>query len=566
MPTLSLFRAAARSLVWVSLCCPPAALPAPATRTGPFSVRAFGAVGDGVHLDTRAIRAAVKAAAAAGGGVVVFPPGTYLTGTFELLSNVSLDLRAGAVIQGSANLADYRSLSEYGFAKVYSVNSTGEGDKLGLIVARRAENIAIFGQGAIDGNSATFFDFSTPHTGHDFDAPYTRDPKAFVEVVNRTDDGPVAVKPAGRPGTLIVLSEAHNVVIRDVTLRNAPNWTLHLQNVRHAVVTGIHIANDLRIPNNDGVDCMNCRDVHFSDCGIEAGDDDFAIVSSQDISVANCSLTSHSSGIRLEDTRFATFSDLTIHANRGIGVYERGGGLTSDILFSNIVIETHLLAGHWWGKGEPIYIVSGGSGGSAGGVHNVRFSNILAEAEGGILIYGTKDGPIRDIGFERVRLRIHPPREWVARGAGGNFDLRWTATSLANAVFAHDIPAVYCRYLAGWKVHGLDIQWDRSLPEYFSNALACEDFEGLDIDGFSGRQAAIDSPNATILLRRGTGVSVRNSAAAAGAGTFLSFSEVSGQGLFVNNDVTAAHRTFDPSPSGFTLFGNRLAEDSAPAK
>ncbi|HXN50146.1 MAG TPA: glycosyl hydrolase family 28-related protein [Bryobacteraceae bacterium] len=523
-----------------------------------FDVRSYGAVGDGTHLDTAAIAAAIKAAAAAGGGVVAFPPGRYVTGTFELLSNVSLELRAGSVILGSPNLADYGSIGEYGFTKAYGVSSSGEGDKVGIIVARQVENIAIFGQGAIDGNSGQFFDFDTPHIGSDFDARYTRDEKAFLEVMRSTEDGPVKVKPEGRPGTLIILSNARNVIIRDVTLTNAPNWTLHLQHSRHAVVTGIRIANDLRIPNNDGVDCIDCHDVHFSNCDISAGDDDFAIVGSQDVTVADCSLTSHSSGIRLEDTRFATFSNLTIHANRGIGVYERGGGLTSDVLFSNVVMETRLLAGHWWGKGEPIYIASGGPGNADGGVRNVRFSNILADAEGGILIYGTKESPVRDIGFDRVRLRIHAPRAAVARGAGGNFDLRWTATSLAGAVFAHDIPAVYCRYLAGLKVRGFELEWDRNLPDYFSNALSCEDFSGLDLEDFSARQAAADAPQPVILLRNGVGVSIRGSVARAGSGTFLSLSGVSGLGLFVNNDVAAARRVVDPNPSGFTISGNRL--------
>jgi hypothetical protein len=543
---------------FLMLCALLGAQTEPAAQPGIFSVRAYGAAGDGTHLDTAAIGAAIKAAAAAGGGVVVFPPGKYLTGTFELLSNVSLNIKAGAVIQGSANLADYGSLADYGFAKLYGVNSTGEGDKVGLIVARQANNIAIFGQGAIDGNSAEFFDFTTPHIGRDFDARYTRNQQAFLEVMRSTDDGPVEMKPAGRPGTLIVLANSENIVIRDVTLRNAPNWTLHLQHSRHAVVTGIRIANDLRVPNNDGIDCMDCRDVHFSNCDIAAGDDDFAIVGSQDVTVADCSLTSHSSGVRLEDTRFATFSNLTIHANRGIGVFERGGGLTSDVLFSNLVMETRLYAGHWWGKGEPIYIVSGGQSNSAQGVRNVRFSNILADAESGILIYGTKDSPVRDIEFDRVRLRIHAPRQSLARGAGGNFDLRWTATSLAGAVFAHDIPAVYCRYLAGLRVRGLDIAWDPDLPDYFSNALACEDFAELDLDDFSARQAMPTAPQAVILLRNGMGVSVRNSTARAGAGTWMSLSGVSGQGLFVNNDVAAARRVFDPGPSGFTLYGNKM--------
>src|SRR6266496_917522 len=49
-----------------------------------YDVRDFGATGDGKTLDTRAIAKAIHAAAAARGGRVVFSPGVYLTGTFEL--------------------------------------------------------------------------------------------------------------------------------------------------------------------------------------------------------------------------------------------------------------------------------------------------------------------------------------------------------------------------------------------------------------------------------------------------------------------------------------------------
>jgi hypothetical protein len=522
-----------------------------------FSVRDYGAAGDGQRLDTAAIARAIRAAADAGGGTVVFPPGKYLSGTFELLNNVSLDVEAGAVIQGSANLADYGSLADYGLGRTYGVNSSGEGDRAGLIVARQAENIAIFGQGAIDGSAAEFFDFNTPHISADFEARYARDPKAFMQAMRETGDGPVEMKPGGRPGTLVILFNARNIAIRDVTLRNAPNWTLHLQNSQHATVTGLHVVNDPRIPNNDGVDCMSCRDVHFAGCSIETGDDDFAIVGSQDVTVSDCTLRSNSSGIRLEDTRFATFHDLTIHANRGIGVFERGGGETSDVLFSNLVIETRLLTGHWWGKGEPIYVATSGAGGAGRGVRNVRFSNILATGESGIVMYGSQASPIRDIGFERVRLRIRAPREAVSRAVGGNFDLRWTAASLAGAVFAHDIPAVYGRYVAGWKVRGLDLEWDADLPAYFSNAIAFEDFQDLDIDDFSGRQASVKSADPAILLRRGRGVSIRDSAAKSGTGTFFSALEVSDLGLFVNNDVAEARQAFNPAASGFTPYGNR---------
>lgn len=71
-----------------------------------FNVRDYGATGEGKALDTSAISIAIKAASSAGGGRVLFPPGTYLTGTFELLSNVQLELMAGAILD-SRNVADY---------------------------------------------------------------------------------------------------------------------------------------------------------------------------------------------------------------------------------------------------------------------------------------------------------------------------------------------------------------------------------------------------------------------------------------------------------------------------
>ncbi|MEV4560369.1 glycosyl hydrolase family 28-related protein [Kitasatospora sp. NPDC049285] len=43
-----------------------------------FDVKAYGAVGDGVHDDTAGVQAALNAAAAAGGGTVYFPGGRYL--------------------------------------------------------------------------------------------------------------------------------------------------------------------------------------------------------------------------------------------------------------------------------------------------------------------------------------------------------------------------------------------------------------------------------------------------------------------------------------------------------
>jgi len=448
-----------------------------------FNIRAFDASGDGTTLDTAAIAKAIAAANAAGGGTVVFPPGTYLSGTLELLSNVTLELQAGAVLQASPNVKDYGSISAYGFGRNYGVDSSGEGFRVGLIVARKAHNIAITGRGTIDGNGDSFFDLKSLHTGADFDTQYTRQGADFDAPKFGLEFGPVETGPAGRPGTMIILSDCRNILIRDVTLSNAPNWTLHLQGSEGANITGVHIHNNMLLPNNDGIDCMRCRHVHISDCDIRTGDDDFAIVSSEDVHVSNCSLFSYSAAVRLEDTRYTTFSNLSIHANRGLAVFSVGEEHTAHVLFSNITMETSLITGHWWGKGEPIYIAARKGNGKAD-IRDVHFTNITVEAEGGMMIYGAPDSIVRDMYLEQVRMHVRAPQPGIAQSVGGNFDLRWTATSLSEAIFKHDIPALYARYVDGLHMRGFDLSWGDNLPAYFSSALEAEDSKNLDYVDF----------------------------------------------------------------------------------
>src|SRR6266498_1927386 len=63
-----------------------------------FSVKAFGAKGDGKALDTPAINRAIDAATAVGGGTVWFTAGTYRSFSIHLKSNIALYLDQGATI------------------------------------------------------------------------------------------------------------------------------------------------------------------------------------------------------------------------------------------------------------------------------------------------------------------------------------------------------------------------------------------------------------------------------------------------------------------------------------
>jgi len=200
----------------------------------PLNVRDFGAAGDGVTKDTAALQKALDAAATAGGGEVDFPAGTYLTGSIELKSHVTINLAPGAIIHGGTDPADYPL-----------VNARWEGldhqCHQALIFANNAEDIAITGSGSI---------FGAGEVGR------LRNPR-----------GPTLFEPVS----------CKNIRVSGVTVGNTGVWTLHptycegisLSNVTITSVGG----------NSDGFDPDSCQDVTVDHCSFSAGDDDISIKS-----------------------------------------------------------------------------------------------------------------------------------------------------------------------------------------------------------------------------------------------------------------------------------------------
>ena len=66
-----------------------------------FNVRDFGAKGDGQHIDSPAINAAIEQAAKEGGGTVVLTEGVYPCYSVHLKSNTTLRLEKGAVLKAA---------------------------------------------------------------------------------------------------------------------------------------------------------------------------------------------------------------------------------------------------------------------------------------------------------------------------------------------------------------------------------------------------------------------------------------------------------------------------------
>ena len=463
------------ALLWQSP-CPAAAQSPPGRSNGTWDVRAFGAAGDGRRLDTASINAAILSCSHSGGGTVEIGPGTYLVGTIELLSNVTIDLRKGALVLASPDLKDYRSISR-----------SAEGRSSALILAERQENVSVVGEGTIDGNGRSFVvQPREPHPAGFFDATATRQGSAFFERYQENRDGPDRMR--DRPGILALFLECRNVVLRGITVVDAPNWCLHLACSRSVELSGLTVRNSLRIPNADAIDLSACRDVRVTDCNLEAGDDGIAISPCSDgfrsgvaenILVSRCVIASRSAAIRLgwaaKDIRNVRFEHLTIvNSNRAIGIFVRGSESIENISFSDISIQTHLVDGAWWGLGEPVHIsvVSYHFEGPSGHVAGVHFERVTASSEAPVVLYSRERGGIRDVTFRGCSLSLRQGA--LDRYYGGNLDLR-PVTPDSQGVAKRDLAGLLAVNVAGLTLGDLRVAWIGEPSPYF--------FAGVEAEG-----------------------------------------------------------------------------------
>ena len=112
-----------------------------------YDIRDFGAKGDGKSSDTRAVQAAIDACAKDEGGTVLVPAGTFVVGSIELKSNVTLHVAAAGKLLGSQNGAEYHAATGI----PTSGDSTLEDGNWGLIYAVGATKVTVEGPGTIEG-------------------------------------------------------------------------------------------------------------------------------------------------------------------------------------------------------------------------------------------------------------------------------------------------------------------------------------------------------------------------------------------------------------------------------
>ncbi|MEO5562827.1 MAG: glycoside hydrolase family 28 protein [Chitinophagaceae bacterium] len=246
---------------------------APLFNNKEFPVTIYGAVGDGKTLNTEAFRKAIDECNKNGGGRVVVPPGVFLTGAIHLKSNVDLHLADSAKILFSVDAKDYLPM----------VFSRWEGMELmnysALIYANEQENIAITGNGVLDGN-ASYQNWWSWNAGRPSKQVKARD--LLHELNHKQTDPKTRVFGEGsylRPN-FIQFYTCKNILISGVRIINSPMW-----NVNPVLCENITIENVKIIshgPNTDGIDPESCKNVLIINCYFDTGDDCIALKSGRD--------------------------------------------------------------------------------------------------------------------------------------------------------------------------------------------------------------------------------------------------------------------------------------------
>ena len=464
-----------------------------------FNIRDYGAIGDGITLDSPAINKAIDAAAIAGGGTVVVPGGRYFSGSIRMKSNIHLRIDKGAVI-----VADrWNSASFDPTESVMPPAYQDEGHTFfrnSLIWGEHLTNISITGEGMIDGTGLINF--------HD-----RLDQMTGFGKTNESNPGSIPKDPT--PPVLaanksISLKLCKNVVIRDITIFRGGWFAILVTGCDDMVMENLTIDT-----NRDGIDIDCCHNVMVKNCRINSpGDDAICPKSSyalgyprltENLTIKDCEVSGFEVGTMLDGTKkpcvrengqggngrikFGTESSggfrncivtkCTFISCMGLALEVVDGGILENITVSDLKMTDVV---HY-----ALYIVTGERNRTpnlttASRMKNVSISDVVAEGVdvmSGIQIFGMHGHPIENLYLKNIRL--------LCKGGGTKEDAaivpKDLGTRYPDPSDKGRMPAygIFARHVKGLKLIDLDINLQS--PD-LRPVAQFENIDGLEIDNF----------------------------------------------------------------------------------
>lgn len=245
---------------------------APVFPENTVNLKDFGAVSDGITLNTEAFKKAISSLEKQGGGHLVVPAGIWMTGLISLKDNIDLHLEKNAIIMASPEKNQF----------IKEKNGKKDSKCTPLITASKRKNIAITGEGVIDGNGAYWRPVKRSKVS---DTEWNE----FKEMGGTETDGGklwfpfnlkhyenIASTPEAQEKMrthLIRLTDCQNVLVEGVTIQNSPKFHLIPTHCQNVIVDGVTIRCPWNAQNGDALDISCCKDVLIINNTIDAGDD-----------------------------------------------------------------------------------------------------------------------------------------------------------------------------------------------------------------------------------------------------------------------------------------------------
>jgi polygalacturonase len=266
---------------------------------------AFGAKGDSLTDNKPAFDKALEVCKKNGSGRITVPPGIYLiNGPIHLVDNTTLEIQKGAKLVFGTNGQDYLPVVKTSWEGTFIYNYSP------LIYAYQAKNVAIIGEGEIDGNGK-----------EGFSKWYDKQkPAQLLTRKMNNDDTPISERVFGtghflRP-QLIQFFECKNILIEGVTISNSPFWCVHF--LKSENITARKVRFNAFNKNNDGFDPEYSKNILIEDIDFNNADDNVAIKAGRDREGRKTGLSSEN--IIVRNCRFKGLHGLVIGSEMAAGV------------------------------------------------------------------------------------------------------------------------------------------------------------------------------------------------------------------------------------------------------